>query len=209
MLLLFFPWFNLCLSLWLNACLPRPPAVVRALPDLASAEQCQAVHKLVSVRSGSARPGPTRVLILGLSEDPALNSSCNTGKCSNWGIFWIINSDEQPSHSPSHLPLKSYSLHLSLPHFFVIYPFFIVFFFLLPLRLPQLLQRWLTIMRSDPVAINKYVLVSVKGHSSFISTLFFGVFFFSKLCTITRVINCSQFNYSGLWSFIKIWSEFR
>lgn len=103
--LLFFPMVQFVpVSPWLNACLPRPPAVVPALPDLASAEQCQAVHKLVSVRSGSARPGPARVLILGLSEDPALNSSCNTGKRSNWGIFCIINSDEQPSHSPSHLP---------------------------------------------------------------------------------------------------------
>lgn len=128
LLLFFFPWFNFCPSLWLNACLPRPLAVVTALPDLASAEQCQAVHKLVSVRSGSARPGPTRVLILGLSEDPALNSSWNTGKRSNWGIFCIINSDEQPSHSLFHPPLKSYSLHLSLPHFFLIYPSFIVFF---------------------------------------------------------------------------------
>lgn len=127
MLLLFFPWFNLCPSLWLNACLPRPPAVVTALPDLASAEQCQAVHKLVSVRSGSARPGPTRVLILGLSEDPALNSSCNTGKRSNWGIFCIINSDEQPSHSPSLLlsnrtpSISHYHTFSWLIHFFSVF----------------------------------------------------------------------------------------
>lgn len=96
---------SICASLWLNACLPWPPAVVRE-PCL-TWSQCQAVHNLVSVRSGSARPSPTLVLILGLSEDPALNSSCNTGKRSNWGIFRIINSDEQPSHSPSRLPLQS------------------------------------------------------------------------------------------------------
>lgn len=94
-------------------------------PDPAPAEQCQAVQKLVSVRSGPAWLGPAPVLILGLSEDPVLNSSCNTGKRSNWGIFYIINSDEQPSHPPSPLPLYSYSLCLSLllslsislPHF--------------------------------------------------------------------------------------------
>lgn len=86
-------------------------------PDPAPAEQCQAVHKFSSVCPGSARPGPVLVLILRLSEDPALNSSCNTGKRSNWGIFYIINSGEQPSHSPSPLPLHFYSLHFSLPHF--------------------------------------------------------------------------------------------
>lgn len=132
---------SICASLWLNACLPWPPAVVRE--PCPTCSQCQAVHNLVSVCSGSARPGPTLVLILGLSEDPALNSSCNTGKRSNWGIFRIINSDEQPSHSPSRLPLQSYSLHLSLPHFFLIYPFFLYCGFFSPLllpRLPRLLQ---------------------------------------------------------------------
>lgn len=89
-------------------------------PDLASVEQCQDVQQLVSVCSGLAQPGPARVLIPVLSEDPALNSSCNTGKRSNWGIFYIINSDEQPPHplSPLSLRLHTYSLSLSLcvPH---------------------------------------------------------------------------------------------
>lgn len=92
-------------------CMPTPAPGCGYSPDLASAEQCQAVHKLVSVCSGSARPSPARVLILRLSEDPALNSSCNTGKRSNWGIFYIINSDEPPSLS---LPSSS---SLLLPHF--------------------------------------------------------------------------------------------
>lgn len=113
-------------------------------PDPAPTEQGQTVHKLVSVRSGSARSGPARVLILRLSEDPALNSSRNTGKCSNWGIFYIINSDEQPSYSPTPLPLHSFSLHLSLPHhspalliffsdvcIFPFFPTFTVFVFIL------------------------------------------------------------------------------
>lgn len=72
-----------------------------------------AVQQLVSVRSGPARPRPARVLIPGLSEDPTLNSSCNTGKRSNWGIFYIINSDEHPPH-PLSPPLHSPSLCMSL-----------------------------------------------------------------------------------------------
>lgn len=93
----------------------------------APVKQCQAVNKFSNVCSGSARPGPVRVLILWLSEDPALNSSCNTGKRSNWGIFYIINSGEQPSHSPSPLPLHFHSLYshshtFLLPNLFFFLP---------------------------------------------------------------------------------------
>lgn len=62
LLLLFFPCFLLCHSLWLNACLPRPLAVTNS-PGPAPVEQCQAVQQLVSVCSGLAQPSPARVLI--------------------------------------------------------------------------------------------------------------------------------------------------
>lgn len=103
----------------------------------APVKQCQAVHKFSNVCSGSARPGPVRVLILWLSEDPALNSSWNTGKRSNWGIFYIINSGEQPSHSPSPLPLHFYSLY-SHSHTFLLPNLFFTVFFLSPTSLHSL-----------------------------------------------------------------------
>lgn len=103
----------------------------------APVKQCQAVHKFSNVCSGSARPGPVRALILWLSEDPALNSSCNTGKRSNWGIFYIINSGEQPSHSPSPLPLHFYSLY-SHSHTFLLPNLFFTVFFLSPTSLHSL-----------------------------------------------------------------------
>lgn len=92
--------------------MPTPAPGCDSSPDSAPTEQCQAVQQLVSVRSSPARPGSARVLIPGLSEDPTLNSSCNTGKCSNWGIFHIINSDEQPSHPPFHPSLLLSTLPL-------------------------------------------------------------------------------------------------
>lgn len=92
----------------------------------APVKQCQAVHKFLM--SAQTRPGPVRALILWLSEDPALNSSCNTGKRSNWGIFYIINSGEQPSHSPSPLPLHFYSLY-SHSHTFLLPNLFFHSFF--------------------------------------------------------------------------------
>lgn len=92
-------------TLTLTQRMPTPAPGCGYNPDLAPAEQCQTVQHLVCVCSGSARPSPARVLIPVLSEDPALNSSCNTGKHANWGIFYIINSDEQPPHLPSPLSL--------------------------------------------------------------------------------------------------------
>lgn len=103
----------------------------------APVKQCQAIHKFSNVCSCSARPGPVRVLILWLSEDPALNSSCNTGKRSNWGIFYIINSGEQPPHSPSPLPLHFYSLY-SHSHTFLLPNLFFTVFFLSPTSLHSL-----------------------------------------------------------------------
>lgn len=107
--------------------MPTPAPGCGYSPDPAPAEQCQAVQKLVSVSSGPALPSPARVLILGLSEDPALNSSCNTGKRSNWGIFYIINSDEQPSHPPFLLPLLSLSRSPSLFSYLISFLMFLFF----------------------------------------------------------------------------------
>lgn len=99
--------------------MPTPAPGCDCSPNPAPAEQCQAVQQLVSVLADPDRPCPARVLIPGLSEDPTLNSSCNTGKRSNWGIFYIIKPDEQTSHPPSpHLsssPLFSF-LYVLLFH---------------------------------------------------------------------------------------------
>lgn len=137
--LLVFPCFILSHFLRLNACITRPlavapsPASALARPSLSSAKPSTSF-----LMSAEARPGPVRVLILWLSEDPALNSSCNTGKRSNWGIFYIINSGEQPSHSPSPLPLHFYSLYSHSHTFLLPNLFFFLsfseFVFLLPLR---------------------------------------------------------------------------
>lgn len=129
--LLVFPCFILLHFLRLNACITRPLAVAPtqapARPLLSSAKPSTSF-----LMSAQARPGPVRVLILWLSEDPALNSSCNTGKRSNWGIFYIINSGEQPSHSPSPLPLHFYLLY-SHSHTFLLPNLFFHIFFFLPL----------------------------------------------------------------------------
>lgn len=48
---------SICASLWLNACLPWPPAVVRALPDPASVPSCPQLSQC-PLRLGPARPNP-------------------------------------------------------------------------------------------------------------------------------------------------------